>query len=82
MRCTYMFMKKHLKTNALFFIFYKESVSDFGNFGFKKPQTLEDPTRNTTSPLFSSYPFLKKINILCIVKYTNPESTAGQFSRV
>lgn len=36
----YMFMKKHLKTNALFFIFYKESVSDFGNFGFKKPQTL------------------------------------------
>lgn len=42
MRCTYMFMKKHLKTNALFFIFYKESVSDFGNFGFKKPQTLAD----------------------------------------
>lgn len=35
-------MKKHLKTNALFFIFYKESVSDFGNFGFKKPQTLAD----------------------------------------
>lgn len=42
MRCTYMFMKKHLKTNALFFIFYKETVSDFGNFGFKKPQTLAD----------------------------------------
>lgn len=42
MKCmAMMFMKRYLITNALFFTFYKENVSDVGNIAFRNPKDCQ-----------------------------------------
>lgn len=42
MKCmAMMFMKRYLIINALFFTFYKENVSDFGNIVLQNPEDCQ-----------------------------------------